>query len=65
MPHANSGTRLHPLYTDASMRINSNQTSHGARRPYPLSGQTPKFAGQEVLGRSSGPTVGRMRLLAT
>jgi len=33
--------------------------------PYPSSGQAFKFERQEVLDRSQGPTVGRMRLLAT
>jgi hypothetical protein len=38
---------------------------YSTRIRYPLSGQAPKFEGQEVLDRSQGPAVGRMRLLAT
>jgi len=33
--------------------------------PYPLSGDGVKFGPKEVLGRSYGPTVGRISLLAT
>ena len=32
---------------------------------YPISGEGVKFDTQKVLGRSKGPTVGRMRILAT
>ena len=56
------------VQTEARNSYGSSLLGQAARsrdRTCPLSCQGVEFDPQEVLGRSYGPTVGRMRLLAT
>jgi hypothetical protein len=63
--HSRTPTNLpNPLLTH---HLRRRVVSSRARTEYmyPLSGERVKFDRQEVLGRSSGPTVRRMSLLAS